>query len=450
METFGRERRHRYYTVAAFRGLIIREGLDDSAAHYANIDHSAVGGFASVTSDAFYDEEETLVIYADSFKDKFNAGHRKYKLKNPILPDGSVKIGRPRKIREKQSKEKATIAEAGCKAGGKRKREEDQDDADSQGSCAETPVKPRRGRPPKKPRHDVDVGSRRTDQVHTQRMGEEGGSEVVIPRKRNRPPKKKRSDSMHDSMQETNHPEIDHYANTVEGMDCSPSSENRGRLREQKPGDQHTGNGAQQTAGEEGEPVSPSEDVHSKKRGHPVKQPQTPLPRHVESDSLIAQTSVHTADKIVLQSDNGSLSEFQDPSAGKTGTNSPQFPLQEARRSSRKRKQVVRDDNSISTKGTPNKNPAVFKRPKTTVQRIPAPASSDNGRVFVLPDVSPDRSLAMDQTPLQPSGSQPVVHSYDSHIAAASVPIDPALAMDAGVHGSETNVGVNSIPPSHL
>lgn len=442
METFGRERRHRYYTVAAFRGLITREGLDDSAAHYANIDYSAVGGFASVTPDAFYDDEETLVIYADSFKDKFNAGHRKYKLKNPILPDGSVKIGRPRKIRAKESKGKAIAADAGRKAGGKRKREEDQDDAHSQGSWAETPVKPRRGRPPKRPRLDAGAGSRRTDQVHTQRMSEEGGSEVVIPRKRGRPSKKKRSNSMHDNMRETNHPEIDHYANLKEGMDCSPASENRGRLREQKPGEQQTGNGTQQMVGEDGEP---SEDV----RGHPAKQLHTTLPRHVESDSLIAQTSIHTPDKIILQSDHGSSFEFQSASVEKTGTNSPQFPLQEARRSSRKRKQVVRDDNSISTKETPNKNPAVSKRTKTTVQRIPEPTSSDNGRVFVLPEVSSDQSFAMDQAPVQPSGSQPAVHSYDSHIAAASIPIDPVLTMDAGVD-PEANVGVNIIPPSRL
>jgi hypothetical protein len=54
METFGRERRHRYYTVAAFRALVAREGLDDSATRYANIDYSAIGGFASISPGALY------------------------------------------------------------------------------------------------------------------------------------------------------------------------------------------------------------------------------------------------------------------------------------------------------------------------------------------------------------------------------------------------------------
>src|SRR5882762_10839899 len=91
METFGRERRHRYYTVAAFRALVAREGLDDSATRYANIDYSEIGGFASISPGAFYEDEETLISYADCFKDKTSP--RKRKLKNPIMPDGNVKIG---------------------------------------------------------------------------------------------------------------------------------------------------------------------------------------------------------------------------------------------------------------------------------------------------------------------------------------------------------------------
>src|ERR1700692_1342801 len=79
METFGRERRHRYYTVAAFRTLVAREALDDSATGYTDIDYSAIGGFSSMHPDAFFQDERILMIYSDSFKDKLNAGSRKYK-----------------------------------------------------------------------------------------------------------------------------------------------------------------------------------------------------------------------------------------------------------------------------------------------------------------------------------------------------------------------------------
>jgi len=100
METSGRERRHRYFTVSFYRTLVAKERLDKSSAGYADVDFANVGGFAPFEPNLFYNDEATLFKYQDVFKDSERAQGgkvRKYPLKNPILPDGSVKQGRPRK-----------------------------------------------------------------------------------------------------------------------------------------------------------------------------------------------------------------------------------------------------------------------------------------------------------------------------------------------------------------
>lgn len=100
METSGRERRHRYFTIASYRKLVAKENLDNSTAVHTEVDLSNVGGFASVDPTLFYDDQTTLFEYQDVFKDKERAKTgrgRKRPPKNPILPDGSIKQGRPRK-----------------------------------------------------------------------------------------------------------------------------------------------------------------------------------------------------------------------------------------------------------------------------------------------------------------------------------------------------------------
>ena len=100
METSGRERRHRYYTVASYRKLVTKENLDPSTAGYADVDFTNVGGFLEVDPNLFYKDQNALHSYQDDFKDNAkakNAKLRKYPPKNPILPDGTVKQGRPRK-----------------------------------------------------------------------------------------------------------------------------------------------------------------------------------------------------------------------------------------------------------------------------------------------------------------------------------------------------------------
>jgi len=296
METFGRERRHRYYTVAAFRALVAREGLDDSAATYADIDHAAIGGFASSSPSIFYDDEKALASYADSFKGRLNAGNRKHKLKNPIMPDGSVKIGRPRKRPANGPKERMGKPTTAAKADRKRKREnDDQEDADNQDGKA--PVKRKRGRPPKKPRLDVDTGVEGIDQICTQGVEEQGKAELISPRKRGRPTW------------------IDQPAN--------------------------------------------SDEVPPKKRSRSAKQRQTSPPRIVDSDQPPTQTSNNDAETIIPPNVPGVPPELGNASVANNIASSSQILPEEVRRSPTKRKAVFPENNSFPRKQTPPKTSVV-------------------------------------------------------------------------------------------
>lgn len=124
METSGRERRHRYFTVAAYRQLVAKENLDNITAGYTNIDFTNVGGFLPIDPNLFYEDELDLFKYQDAFKDieKANGKPRKRVSKNPILADGSVKQGRPRKypigedpksLRKQANKRKREAAASG-------------------------------------------------------------------------------------------------------------------------------------------------------------------------------------------------------------------------------------------------------------------------------------------------------------------------------------------------
>jgi hypothetical protein len=103
LETHGRERRHRYYTVAAYRSLVVRENLDPSTAGYAKVDFTNVGEFTQTDSSLFYENNNALLTYVERLNGrKVNAGAtraKKHPPKNPILPDGTVKRGRPRKTK---------------------------------------------------------------------------------------------------------------------------------------------------------------------------------------------------------------------------------------------------------------------------------------------------------------------------------------------------------------
>jgi hypothetical protein len=99
IENHGRQRRHRYYDLAAYKELV-----PDDARH-CDVDLSAIGEFPPVDEDSFYENDNALDQHVDALIDGASASTAprkkqtasKRKRVNPILPDGTVKKGRPRK-----------------------------------------------------------------------------------------------------------------------------------------------------------------------------------------------------------------------------------------------------------------------------------------------------------------------------------------------------------------
>ncbi|KAM5532192.1 hypothetical protein V8D89_014148 [Ganoderma adspersum] len=172
-ETHGRERRYKYYTVAHYLALAEREKFEDR--RYHDIDMSAVGAFLPVEADAFYEDDDELDRHVREMSTSKGTGASakikgKKKYKNPTLPDGSIKKGRPRKSQGTGEDGEPTPS----KKGRKRKREE----GEGEDGGGEPPPKKKRGRPPKNLAASV--------------VSEGGLSQVTpTPKKRGRPPKKK-------------------------------------------------------------------------------------------------------------------------------------------------------------------------------------------------------------------------------------------------------------------
>ena len=109
METSGRERRHRYYTVANYYKLVSEEALDKSSAVFADIDEVNVGKFYAIRPDSFFEHDEDPVHRQDAAKD--NDTEQGQELKKPLEGKPSVsnvcpKRGRPRKAPSTNRKRK--------------------------------------------------------------------------------------------------------------------------------------------------------------------------------------------------------------------------------------------------------------------------------------------------------------------------------------------------------
>jgi hypothetical protein len=65
METHGRERRWRYFTVASYRTIIANEKLDDQDGPYSSTDLSNVGNFAPLVAEDFYGNTPELNHFLD-------------------------------------------------------------------------------------------------------------------------------------------------------------------------------------------------------------------------------------------------------------------------------------------------------------------------------------------------------------------------------------------------
>ncbi|KAJ7225932.1 hypothetical protein GGX14DRAFT_548620 [Mycena pura] len=186
METNGRERRNRYYTIGSYRALVAQENLDQSSAGYSDVDLGQVGDFYPFGPEAFYSDNAALIKHQDREMKMKIAKHAKKpgKLrKNPILPDGTVKKGRPRKHRLK--------AEDGDEAPLSKKRKRKAENGAL--SLSETQQSP----PAKKQRLDAQQGC--ADDIDMDEINIDPASNAdplldvpaVQPKRRGRPPKKK-------------------------------------------------------------------------------------------------------------------------------------------------------------------------------------------------------------------------------------------------------------------
>ncbi|CDO70216.1 hypothetical protein BN946_scf184942.g16 [Trametes cinnabarina] len=186
-ETHGRERRYKYYTVANYLALADREGFEDQ--RYRDVDMSHVGEFLEAERDAFFEREEELASHVAALTATKREGPSTTKAKkkrvNPILADGSVKKGRPRKH---------PLAEgtpASTRKGKKRKREEPGnvdfvDGGVTAEGMEEPPAKKKRGRPPK----TAESPTMDTPAVADEPVERASATPSVAKRKGGRPPKK--------------------------------------------------------------------------------------------------------------------------------------------------------------------------------------------------------------------------------------------------------------------
>ena len=160
-ETYGRERRHRWFTFRGYKALLNQENINE-AEHEPVVDLANIGGFTDMSPGLFYDTLDQLHQHQDTDSREETTKKKRKPPKNPILPDGTVKRGRPRKNQPSTNK---------------RKRD---DPAEDNGADAQT-------RP-----------SKRTKTVVAGDVAADAGQGMLIaepaPRKRGRPPKRKPED----------------------------------------------------------------------------------------------------------------------------------------------------------------------------------------------------------------------------------------------------------------
>ena len=197
MESFGRERRHRYYTLAAYKTVMASENLDDTTMSGTDIDLSKVGDFAFFNEAMFYDDDDKLHHYQDTFKDKEGAKPKKDSKKRKRgetedpgeeedVPEAAPKAkrGRPRKKPRVEDNDAPPP-----KKRGKQPRVEGSDDA------LTPPTK--RSRPQKQPRvedegSDAPTSPKKRDRLPKQPIPEErGGTATTSAVPKRRPPKRR-------------------------------------------------------------------------------------------------------------------------------------------------------------------------------------------------------------------------------------------------------------------
>ena len=177
-ETYGRERRHRWFTFKGYKALLSQENINE-AEHEPPVDLTNAGGFTDISPDMFYDTLDQLHQRQDTDSREEKTKKKRKPPKNPILPDGTVKRGRPRKNQPSAAKRKQDdLAEDDGVDGEARPSKRAKTTAAGGDLVVETnqdvpaaePTPRKRGRPPK-------------------RKPEEEPPATPTPRKRGRPPK---------------------------------------------------------------------------------------------------------------------------------------------------------------------------------------------------------------------------------------------------------------------
>jgi hypothetical protein len=195
IETHGRERRNRYFSYQSYKTLLERENFGEADALYSSIDLSQCGGFLPISSEQFYKSEDQLYHYQDTFRaheDKRKG--KNHAKKNPILADGTVKRGRPRKDQSLKNTEKGTST-AGKSTSKKRKRNDVEDGEENTEKPAGKKSKKSKGTvpavPADVPSQTEEFSSRKTRGGLENKRPIEEPEEAVIPppKKRGRPKK---------------------------------------------------------------------------------------------------------------------------------------------------------------------------------------------------------------------------------------------------------------------
>lgn len=179
-ETYGRERRHRWFTFKGYKTLLNQENINE-AEHGLSVDLANTGGFTDVLPELFYETLDQLHKHQDADSREETTKKKRKPPKNPILPDGTIKRGRPRKNQGGASKRKREDIEEDDEVGDQAQSSKrakvgtaggDEVFGASQGTPVAEPTPRKRGRPPK-------------------RKPEGETSATPTPRKRGRPPKKR-------------------------------------------------------------------------------------------------------------------------------------------------------------------------------------------------------------------------------------------------------------------
>lgn len=152
-ENYGRERRYKYFTIANYRKVAVQEGFDEPDPRYLSVDLSSAEDFMPVEQGLFYSTEKDLEEYINNSHrgSQITVGKsKKAKVyKNPLLPDGTVKKGRPRKS------DVATDAGGQNKAKTPRGKKRKHDGSDEEGGTEQDAVSKKKRGPSPAPETNV-------------------------------------------------------------------------------------------------------------------------------------------------------------------------------------------------------------------------------------------------------------------------------------------------------